>query len=102
MLTICPQAISGWMDWIGWDWKSPGAYAANKEMTGETPEVRSDQRKPREDRQNQIYHRYHRYIGYHIYVGYHRYLGSNKQKEKRREKERENLKKERRKIQKGE
>ena len=26
-------------------------------MTGETPEVRSDKRKPREDRQNQRYHR---------------------------------------------
>ena len=31
-------------------------------MTGETPEVLSDKRKPREDRQN---HRYHRYNGYH-------------------------------------
>ena len=37
-------------------------------MTGKTPEVRSDKRKPREDTQN---HRYHRYNGYHRYHGYH-------------------------------
>ena len=29
-------------------------------MTGETPEVRSDKRKPREDRQNHRYHGSHR------------------------------------------
>ena len=40
-------------------------------MTGETPEVRSDKRKPREDREN---HRYHR--------------EKEKKREKKREKER--------------
>ena len=29
-------------------------------MTGETPEVRSDKKKPREDRQNHRYHGFHR------------------------------------------
>ena len=32
---------------------------AQIKMTGETPEVRSDKRKPREDRQNHRYQRYH-------------------------------------------
>ena len=34
-------------------------------MTGENPEVRSDKRKPREDRQN---YRYHRYDGSHYTI----------------------------------
>ena len=45
-------------------------------MTGATPEVRSDKRKPREDRQN------------------HRYLGSQKKKrKKKREKEKKDREK---------
>ena len=32
-------------------------------MTRETPEVRSDKRKPRENRQNHRYHRKNTYIG---------------------------------------
>ena len=41
----------------------------NPQMTGETPEVRFDKRKPREDRQN---HRCHRYHGSYRYHGCHR------------------------------
>ena len=44
-------------------------------MTVETPEVRSDKWKPREDRQNHRYHRSYRYHGYHRYRGSHRYHG---------------------------
>ena len=34
-----------------------------EKMTGETPEVRSNKRKPREVRQNHRYHGFHRYKG---------------------------------------
>ena len=47
-------------------------------MTGETPDVRFDKRKPREHRQNLRYHRYH---------------GSHRQIKKRREKARKGEKK---------
>ena len=40
----------------------------NVKMTGETMEVRSDKRKPREDRRNHRYHGYHRYRGSHRYL----------------------------------
>ena len=43
-------------------------------MTGETQELRSDKRKPREDRQNNRYHRYH---GSYRYDGSHRHNGSH-------------------------
>ena len=35
-------------------------------MTGETPEVHSNKKKPKEDRQNHRYHRYCRYHGSHM------------------------------------
>ena len=47
-------------------WTSP-----SQKMIGETPEVGSDKRKPREDRQNHRYryNRYHRYHRKSTYIG---------------------------------
>ena len=40
--------------------KHQGSWGERElKITGETPEIRSDKRKPREDRQNHISHRYH-------------------------------------------
>ena len=52
-------------------------------MTGETPEVRSNKRKPREDTKN------HRYLGSHRYHGSHKERKKKEKREKRREKEKE-------------
>ena len=39
MKNVAPQVISGWDGWVG--------ISLVLKMTGETPEVRSDKRKPR-------------------------------------------------------
>ena len=60
---ICVANFGIWDDSFGFPEDS------NVKMTGETPEERSNKRKPREDRQN---HRYHRYHGSYRYHGSHR------------------------------